>query len=265
MSRSSNDQLFSFLTLLIHFFKRRRKTLLWLDANPRSPENTRIRHSIPGHSSCQELEGLADEQLSLAAHNTGIALEDQVDVTLFTTVDAFEQFLSHPSQQKFVKYPPSLFRIVTNRRLFVGPNGMCSRMNRNAHWRSAFPAILVFHDGVLEGLNDLVGRPNLIISQVAADCEAFVSFQSVKAEVKGASGAATFALTQVIILRITICIIMCTKTINYMLQLRTMLMRPLRMYISLCPVMVIHRSILHNLLAFYLCPDCTGIGIRYRR
>ncbi len=99
-------------------------------------------------------------------------------------MDAFDKFLSHPNQLKFVKYPPSLFRIVTNRRLFVGADGLCSRMSRNANWRSAFPATLVFHGTVHDGLHELAGRPNLLISQVAAECEAFVSFQSVKADVQ---------------------------------------------------------------------------------
>ena len=171
----------------------RRKTLLWLDDNPNSPENSRIRRSIPGHSSSKAVEGLSDDRLSLAADNTDIALEDQVDVSLFTTVDALDKFLCHPSQHKFVKYPPSLFRIVTNRRLFVGADGLCSRMSRNATWRSAFPATLVFHGAVHDGLHELMGRPNLTITQVAADCEAFVSFQSVKAEFHRTTEAAAFA------------------------------------------------------------------------
>ena len=168
----------------------RRKTLLWLDDNPNSPENSRIRRSIPGHSSSKAVEGLGDDRLSLAADNNDIAPEDQVDVSLFTTVDALHKFLCHPSQRKFAKYPPSLFRIVTNRRLFVGADGLCCRMSRNANWRSAFPATLVFHGAVHDGLHELAGRPNLVISQVAADCEAFVSFQSVRAHVQTSTKAA---------------------------------------------------------------------------
>jgi hypothetical protein len=171
----------------------RRKTLLWLDDNPNSPENIRIRRSIPGHSSSKAVERLGDDRLSLAADNTGIALEDQVDVTLFTTVDALDKFLCNPSQHKFVKYPTSLFRIVTNRRLFVGADGLCYRMSKNAIWRSAFPATLVFHGAVHDGLHKLMSRPNLTISQVSAVCEAFVSFQSVKSEVHRALDAAAFA------------------------------------------------------------------------
>jgi hypothetical protein len=173
-----------------YLLERRRKTLLWLDDNPNSPENSRIRRSIPGLGSSKAVEGLGDERLSLAADNKDIALEDQVDVTLFTTVNAVIEFLCHPSQKKFAKYPPSLFRIVTNRRLYVGADGLCSRMSKDASWCSAFPATLVFHGDVHDGLHELMGRPNLVTSQVAADCEAFVSFRSVKAEVHGSSTAA---------------------------------------------------------------------------
>jgi hypothetical protein len=159
----------------------RRKTLMWLDDNPNSPDNTRIRCKIPGHSSFKALEGLGEGRLSLVAENDDVALEDQVDVTLFTTVDAMVAFMSQPSQQKFAKYPASLFRIITNRRLFVGPSGLHSRVSRLAKWSSAFPAILVFHGGRSDGLEEFAGYPNLTISQRASDCEAFVSFQAAKA------------------------------------------------------------------------------------
>ena len=116
--------------------------------------------------------------MSLVADNKGISLEDQVDVTLFTSVDAIVEFLSLPKQKKFAKYPPSLFRIVTNRRLFVGPDGLCARMRSIDTWQSAFPAIMVFHGSCKDGLDALQGRPNLKITQNAKDCELFVSFES---------------------------------------------------------------------------------------
>jgi hypothetical protein len=46
--------------------------------------------------------------------------EDQVDVTLFKSVAAMTAFLSDAKQAKFANYPPSLFRIISNRRLFFG-------------------------------------------------------------------------------------------------------------------------------------------------
>lgn len=122
--------------------------------------------------------------MSLVADNKGISLEDQVDVTLFTSVDAIVEFLSLPKQKKFAKYPPSLFRIVTNRRLFVGPvdgpnpDGFCARMRSIDTWQSAFPAIMVFHGSCNNGLDALQGRPNMKVTQNAKDCEFFVSFES---------------------------------------------------------------------------------------
>ena len=116
--------------------------------------------------------------MSLIADNKGISLEDQVDVTLFKSVDAIVEFLSLPKQKKFAKYPPSLFRIVTNRRLFVGPDGLCARMSSNDTWQSVFPAIMVFHGSCSDGLDALQGRPNLKITQKTKDCELFVSFES---------------------------------------------------------------------------------------
>jgi hypothetical protein len=157
---------------------RRRKTLLWLDDNPESPENSRIRRGIPGHRSSKCSEELGEGRFSLVADNRDIPLEDQVDVTLFTSVDAIEAFLRHPNQLKFIKYPPSLFRIVTNRRLFVGSSGLSSRM-RNMHaWKSTFPAIMIFHGTCDDELGNFRGRPNLSITRSADECEAFVSFQS---------------------------------------------------------------------------------------
>ncbi len=151
--------------------------MLWLDDHPESPENVRIRLGIPGHSNSQQL-ALAEDRCSIVADNKDIALEDQVDVTLFTSVDAIEAFLRHPSQQKFTKYPPSLFRIVTNRRLFVGSSGLCARMSSDPRWHSAFPAVMVFHGHCDDGLDACKGRPNLKITQDAEQCTAFVSFQS---------------------------------------------------------------------------------------
>ena len=137
------------------------------------------------------MAGLGEDRLSLAADNKDIALEDQVDVTLFTSVDAIFAFICHPSQQKFVKYPPSLFRIVTNRRLFVGPSGLCARIRSNPTWQSAFPSILVFHGHCDDGLDVLKGLPNLKITRDAGDCSAFVSFQSaLVAAVKAMDGTA---------------------------------------------------------------------------
>jgi hypothetical protein len=51
---------------------------------------------------------------------TPLKREDQVDFTHFTSVAAMIAFLSDKEQHKFIKYPPSLFRIICNRRMFLG-------------------------------------------------------------------------------------------------------------------------------------------------
>jgi hypothetical protein len=137
------------------------------------------------------VEGLGEDRLSLAADNTDIALEDQVDVTLFTSVDAIDAFLCQPSQHKFVKYPPSLFRIVTNRRLFVGASGLWARISSNPVWQCAFPSIMVFHGHCDDGLDALKSHSNLKITRDAGDCSTFVSFQSAQvAVIKAMDGTA---------------------------------------------------------------------------
>ena len=181
----------------MHSIPCRRKTLLWLDDHPDSPENVRIRRGIPGHGISKPVAGLGEHRLSLAADNKDIALEDQVDVTLFTSLDAIEAFLRHPSQHKFTKYPPSLFRIVTNRRLFVGPRGLCARMSSDPKWQSTFPAIMVFHGDCDDGLDAYKGRPNLNITRDADHCTSFVSFQSAEVAALKAMDAAASAPARV--------------------------------------------------------------------
>ena len=137
------------------------------------------------------MAGLGEDRLSLAADNKDMSLEEQVDVTLFTSVDAIEAFLRHRRQLKFIKYPPSLFRIVTNRRLFVGTSGLCARIRSNPTWQSAFPSIMVFHGDCDDGLDALKGHPNLKITRDAGECSAFVSFQSAQvAAIKAMDGTA---------------------------------------------------------------------------
>ncbi len=116
--------------------------------------------------------------LSRTISNDGIPLEDQVDVHLFTSVDKIVEFLRQPNQHKLTQYPPSLFRIVTNRRLFVGDDGFCAKLSGIPNWQSAFPAIMVFHGGCDDGLDALKGRPNLCVTQSSEECAAFVSFQT---------------------------------------------------------------------------------------
>jgi hypothetical protein len=70
-------------------------------------------------------EAATDKKLSPSP----LTREDQVDLTLFTSVAALTKFLLDGAQTKFAKYPSSLFRIISNRRLFLGtvPVFCCSK------------------------------------------------------------------------------------------------------------------------------------------
>ena len=84
---------------------------------PPSPDADRISYKLN--------DAATDKKLTSAP----LSREDQVDLTLFTSVAALAAFLSQPAQSKFAKYPPSLFRIISNRRLFLGtvPVFCCSK------------------------------------------------------------------------------------------------------------------------------------------
>ncbi len=86
-------------------------------AVPPSPDSDRISYKLN--------DAATDKKLTPAP----LSREDQVDVTLFTSVAAMAAFLSDSAQSKFAKYPPSLFRIISNRRLFLGtvPVSCCSK------------------------------------------------------------------------------------------------------------------------------------------
>jgi hypothetical protein len=70
--------------------------------------------------------------------------------------------------------------------LYVGPDGLLSRLRRNAFWCSAFPATLVFHGALRDGLDEVVGLPNVYISAKEADCQTFVMFRSTELLVRRA-------------------------------------------------------------------------------
>ncbi len=168
---------------------------MWLDDNHDDPKagNPKIRCSIPGYACCKELKRCKDGQILVEpngqilveASNAGIALEDQVDLFLFTSCAAILEFLNSEQQRKFTKYPGSLFRIVSNRRLFVGGTGLCKLIDENPVWQFVFPAIMVFHGDnqagkiVLAGLQELKGRSNITCTSKLDDCMSFVAFGAV--------------------------------------------------------------------------------------
>ncbi len=159
--------------------------------------NPDIRCGIPGYKCCQQLKPCQDGRILVEPNNAGISLEDQVDVFLFTKSEAIVLFLNDEPQRKFVKYPSSLFRIVTNRRLFVGEKdgvlcekGLCTLIDENPLWQFVFPAIMVFHGHNKEGLQKLKGRPNITCTSKKEDCMSFVAFGSIMSAASDGDGPA---------------------------------------------------------------------------
>ena len=174
---------------------------MWLDNNHDDPKagNPKIRCSIPGYTGCKELKRCKDGQILVEPNgqilvepnNVGISLENQVDVYLFNSSAAILDFLNGEKQRKFTKYPGSLFRIVSNRRLFVGETGLCKLIDDNPVWQFVFPAIMVFHGDnqagkiVLEGLQELKGRSNITCTSKLVDCMSFVAFGAIMPAASG--------------------------------------------------------------------------------
>jgi hypothetical protein len=170
---------------------------LWLDDNHDNPNfgNPKIRCSIPGYKGCKELKPCENGQIPVESNNAGISLEDQVDMFLFTSCAAILDFLNHEQQRKFIKYPGSLFRIVSNQRLFVGgtdgvlrDTGLCKLIDENPIWQFVFPAIMVFNGDNQAGLLELNDRPNITCTCNAEDCMSFVTFGAVMSLASGGDG-----------------------------------------------------------------------------
>ena len=93
------------------------RTGLW-KVVPVVPQSDRISFVLNSNS-----ERLSAEKQKEAKDKSQPSLtkrEDEVDVTVFTSVAAMASFLSDPENHKFANFPTSLFRILTNRRLFLG-------------------------------------------------------------------------------------------------------------------------------------------------
>jgi hypothetical protein len=134
-----------------------------------------ILRGIPGHRNSNLTARASEDIWHLTADNTGIALEDQVDVILFTSVVAMTAYLSHANQAKLAKYPSSLFRIICTRRM---SDSLLRFLDSDSNVSGSLPAILVKHnDGDL--MQPMQRRPNLIESAQLAVCEMFVSFKPI--------------------------------------------------------------------------------------
>jgi hypothetical protein len=159
---------------------------LWLDNKHENHPN--IRCSIPGYKHCEKLGPSEDGQILVHPNNSGILLEDQVDLFLFTSCEGILRFLNSDDQRKFIKYPSSIFRIVSNRRLFLGENGLLQLISENPIWQFVFPEILIFHGDDFTGLQALSGCPNISSTNKPELCKAFVTFGAVIGTAPGCEG-----------------------------------------------------------------------------
>lgn len=105
-----------------------------------------------------------------------IALEDQIDVTLFKSVAAMTAFLSDVKQSRFAKYHSSIFRIVSNRRLFFGYVSVDSCDAKEFMCFGCISSLLsvgdalMFEEGPSETYNPLFGGVQAGVKYYLASC-----------------------------------------------------------------------------------------------
>jgi hypothetical protein len=163
---------------LIILLELRYKTLLWLDDTD-SPENARVLRDIPGHKNSKpsQLPEHFDGTFLFEAHNANISLTDQVDVILFTSVEAISAYLSTPSYTKFAKYPKSLFRIICNERML---EPLLEFLDSRSIFAGSFPAICATSRPGIAALpqsaQQKCRRPNLIHCDQCPDSALFRLF-----------------------------------------------------------------------------------------
>jgi len=110
------------------------------------------------------------------------ALDADTPVLLheFSTVNAITDFLCH--HPEFIRYPPSLFRIITSRRTFIGSNGLSNFLDNDPVWSFTFPSTMVFYrdDQDHSLATATASRPNFWHTTSAATCCAYASFVELK-------------------------------------------------------------------------------------
>jgi hypothetical protein len=152
---------------------RRRKTVLWLDDQPNRPENQFIRQGILG---CVGMED-GPEDLRLLFDFSAVKPENQVLVHFFKSMTTMAAFMLRPENLGLASLPAAMFRIVTNRRLFVGREGLSSFLDEpTSPWASTFPSTMIFYGGNPEGLEILEGRPNAVKTTSLHECLLFMTF-----------------------------------------------------------------------------------------
>jgi hypothetical protein len=110
------------------------------------------------------------------------ALDADTPVLLheFSTVNDITDFLCH--HPEFIRYPPSLFRIITSRRMFIGSNGLSNFLDNDPVWSFTFPSTMVFYrdDQDHSLATATASRPNFWHTTSAATCCAYASFVELK-------------------------------------------------------------------------------------
>jgi len=149
-----------------------RKTVLWLDDEPQN--NEEIRRGIPGYLGITELP---NGSVSLQFDFRNIEPANQLDVHCFKTVQAMQAFMMQPENLRFANFPPSMFRIISNRRLFIGDGGLCKFLDDPATaWAFTYPSTMIFYCGASDGLEFVSSRPNVVKSTHSRDCVAFMTY-----------------------------------------------------------------------------------------
>ena len=157
---------------VLTFELRRRKTVLWLDGDPQG--NEQIRRSIPGYVGMKQIQ---DGSVLLEFDFSHVEPSEQMDVYCFSSVDAIKSFMTRPDNLKFLTYPTSMFRIISNRRLFIGDSGLRAFLDDpRTRWAFSYPSTMIFYGGNPEGLECVRDRPNTVMSTASRDCVAFISF-----------------------------------------------------------------------------------------
>jgi len=155
-----------------HFALRRRKTVLWLDDETHRNEN--IRKGIPGYMGFTDLP---DGSISLQFDFRNIEPANQLDVHCFKTVESIRAFMMKPENLRFANFPPSMFRIISNRRLFIEDGGLCGFLDSpTTPWAFTYPSTMIFNGAVHDGVDVLDSRPNIVKSTLSRDCISFISF-----------------------------------------------------------------------------------------
>ena len=74
-------------------------------------------------------------------------------------------------------YSPSLLRIISSRRLFIGDGGLQQFLDTDPDWRFKYPATFMFYSDAAADVGALVNRPNFFKSREVKHCKVFALFK----------------------------------------------------------------------------------------